>query len=375
MSLIEFDAQRRFGGTTIKASFTAEGGVTALFGASGAGKTTVINMLAGLERPDEGRIVVGGVVLFDRGAGINLPPERRRLGYVFQEDRLFPHLSVARNLTYGMKGRAGPGQNINLATAVDLLGVGPLLDRRPATLSGGEKQRVAIGRALLANPSILLMDEPMANLDAGRRAEILPFLERLREQLDIPIVYVSHNVEEVLRLADTMVVMGDGQTKAVGPVDDILSRIELRQWTGIHDAGAVLTATVHDRDGDGLTDLEFSGGVLRVAGLNLTSGRRVRLRVHARDVSIATEKPNNISVLNIFSGKVLEVNEAFGAQADVRVDIGGLQNPVPIWAQVTKRSAKDLDLTPGRQVHALIKAVAIDREDIGPGPALNQIPE
>ncbi len=375
MSLIEFNAQRRFGGVTIDASFTSEGGVTALFGASGAGKTTVINMLAGLERPDEGRIAVGGVVLFDPNAGINLPPERRRLGYVFQEDRLFPHFSVARNLTYGMKGRADPDQNINLATVTDMLGVGPLLNRRPATLSGGEKQRVAIGRALLANPSILLMDEPMASLDAGRRAEILPFLERLREQLNIPIVYVSHNVEEVLRLADTMVVMGEGQTKAVGPVDEILSRIDLRQWTGIHDAGAVLTATVGDRDGDGLTELEFSGGILRVAGLTLNPGRQVRLRVHARDVSLATEKPKNISVLNIFPGIVLEVNEAPGAQADVRVDIGGVGAPVPIWAQVTKRSATDLNLRPDARVHALIKAVAIDREDIGPGHNVSSNPE
>ena len=367
MSLIEFNGQRRFNGITIDAAFHADAGVTALFGASGAGKTTVVNMLAGLERPDAGRIVVGGVVLFDSQSGVNLPPEHRRLGYVFQEDRLFPHFSVGRNLTYGAKG-ADPGDGrADLAQVTGILGLGQLLDRRPATLSGGEKQRVAIGRALLANPSILLMDEPMAALDAGRRAEILPFLEQMREHLDIPIVYVSHNVEEVLRLADTMVVMGDGETKAAGPVDEIFGRIDLRQWTGIHDAGAVITAIVGSRAQDGLTSLEINGGKLQVAGLTMIPGRKVRLRIHARDVSLALEKPNNISVLNIFPGKILEVQESAAAQADVRLDIGSGAGSVPIWAQVTKRSASDLGLAPGVAVYALIKAVAVDRGDVGPG--------
>jgi molybdate transport system ATP-binding protein len=368
MSLIEFSAQRRFDGITIDASFTADAGVTALFGASGAGKTTVVNMLAGLERPDAGRIVVGGMVLFDSDQGVNLAPEHRRLGYVFQEDRLFPHFSVARNLTYGGKGGYTKDRPVDMGLVTKLLGLAHLLDRRPATLSGGEKQRVAIGRALLANPAILLMDEPMAALDATRRAEILPFLEQMREQLDIPIVYVSHNVDEVLRLADTMVVMGEGETKASGPVAEILSRIDLRQWTGIHDAGTVITATVGDQADDGLTALKFNGGALQVARLHLTPGRQVRLRIHAKDVSLALEKPNKISVLNIFPGKILEVSQTKGAQADVRVDIGGASWPVPIWAQVTKRSATDLGLAPGTKVFALVKAVAVDREDIGPGP-------
>lgn len=367
MSLIEFEARRRFDDITVDASFTADAGVTALFGASGAGKTTVVNMLAGLERPDTGRIVVGGVVLFDSKSGTNLAPERRRLGYVFQEDRLFPHFSVARNLTYGAKDTNPKDQTVDLGLVTKLLGLEQLLDRRPATLSGGEKQRVAIGRALLANPAILLMDEPMAALDATRRAEILPFLEQMREQLDIPIVYVSHNVDEVLRLADTMVVMGGGETKASGPVADILSRIDLRQWTGIHDAGAVITATVGDLADDGLTALKFNGGALQVPGINLTPGRQVRLRIHARDVSLALQKPNKISVLNVFSGEVLEVKNTAEAQADVRVDIGGSGLPAPIWAQVTKRSATDLGLAPGTKVFALIKAVAVDREDVGLG--------
>ena len=341
--------------------FRPRAAVTALFGASGAGKTTVVNMLAGLERPDEGCIEVAGKVLFDAVAGIDVAPEHRRLGYVFQEDRLFPHFSVARNLTYGRKGLDPAERRVDLPTVTEVLGLGPLLDRRPATLSGGEKQRVAIGRALLASPRILLMDEPMANLDATRRAEILPFLERLRQRLDIPIVYVSHNVEEVLRLADTMVVMADGQTKAAGPVEEILSRTELRRWTGIHDAGAVLTATVGERDDDGLTQLAFAGGTLWVAGLDLATGRRIRLRIHARDVSIALEKPNKISTLNIFPGTVLEVSEGTESQVDVHLDIS-----VPLWAQITRRSASDLGLAPGSAIFALVKAVAVDREEIGP---------
>ena len=196
--------------------FETDTGLTALFGKSGSGKTTLINAIAGLERPDEGRIEVDGNVLFDANAGINLPPEKRRLGYVFQESRLFPHLNVSKNLAYGMTLARPAEGGQDFKRIVELLDLGALLTRRTRTLSGGERQRVAIGRALLANPRILLMDEPLASLDAGRKAEIIPFIERLRDELLLPIVYVSHAIEEVIRVADTMVVMSDGRVAAGG---------------------------------------------------------------------------------------------------------------------------------------------------------------
>ena len=215
--MIEVDVEKRLDAFTLAARFTARGeGITALYGRSGAGKTTLVNMLAGLVRPDRGRIAVAGEVLFSSHEGIDLPPERRRLGYVFQEGRLFPHYSVRGNLVYGRRRAAGAAPGFD--ALVRLLGLEALLDRRVGDLSGGEKQRVAIGRALLAEPRLLLMDEPLASLDAARKAEILPFIERLRGELGIPVIYVSHAMEEILRLADTLVLMAEGRIAAVGSV-------------------------------------------------------------------------------------------------------------------------------------------------------------
>ncbi|MDA1132220.1 MAG: molybdenum ABC transporter ATP-binding protein [Proteobacteria bacterium] len=357
--MLRVDVRREFPGGSVEATFDAEGGVTALFGPSGAGKSTVVNMLAGLERPQAGRIELEGDVLFDAARRIDIAPERRRVGVVFQEDRLFPHMNVRGNLRYGLRRLPAVRRRIEFDPLVALLGLGGLLDRRPATLSGGEKQRVAIGRALLASPRLLLMDEPLANLDAGRRAEILPFLDRLREELALPIVYVSHNVDEILRLADTLVVMGDGRSRAAGPVEEVLSRKDLRQWTGVQDAGSVFAATVRETGADGLAVLAFGGGELRIAG-GPPPGTRVRLRGHARDVSLALDRPTNISVLNVFDGKIVALEED-GAQVDVRLDIG-----VPLWARITRHSANELRLAPGVRVFAMVKAVAVDRESHGP---------
>jgi len=359
MSLLSVEVRRSFATASVEAKFEAAGGVTALFGPSGTGKTTVVNMLAGLERPDWGRIELAGDVLFDSSRRINLPPERRRIGYVFQEDRLFPHMSVRGNLRYGIRRRPASERRIAFDPVVELLGIGNLLERRPATLSGGEKQRVAIGRALLANPLLLLMDEPLANLDPGRRDEILPFLDRLRGELAVPIVYVSHNVDEILHLATTLVVMGDGQSRAAGPVEEILSRKDLRPWTGVQDAGAVFAATVEGDSADGLTSLSFGGGTLRVVG-GPPPGSEVRVRVRARDVSLTLEPPRRISVLNIFEGIIISLDDD-GPQVDVRLDIG-----VPLWARITRHSANKLRLAPGVRAYALIKAVAVNRENHGP---------
>lgn len=223
--MLEVRAKCRLGAFRLDVELAAPtGGIVALFGRSGAGKTSLVNMLAGLLRPTEGRIALNDTVLFDSAAGIDLPPERRRLGYVFQEGRLFPHLDVRGNLLYGFRRAPAAERAIRLEQIVELLGIGPLLRRRPASLSGGEKQRVAIGRALLANPRLLLMDEPLASLDATRKAEILPFIERLRDELRLPIVYVSHDMSEIVRLADTIVLLADGRVTAIGSAEQVLGR-------------------------------------------------------------------------------------------------------------------------------------------------------
>jgi molybdate transport system ATP-binding protein len=294
--MIEIDVEKRLGAFTLAARFsTPAEGITALFGRSGSGKTTLVNMLAGLVRPDRGRIAIGGEVLFSSEDGIELPPERRRLGYVFQEGRLFPHYSVRGNLTYGRRhgtARDAPG----LDAIVALLGLEGLLDRRIGDLSGGEKQRVAIGRALLAEPRLLLMDEPLAALDAPRKAEILPFIERLRSALGIPVIYVSHAMEEILRLADMLVLMSEGRVAAIGTVEELTSRLDLRPLTGRYEAGSVIRATVAGQDVSyGLTELAFPGGRLRVAHVALPLGTAVRARIRARDVALALERPTGIS--------------------------------------------------------------------------------
>ncbi len=361
--MLAVDVRRRFGDFRLDARFEAEGGVTALFGRSGSGKTTLVNLLAGLDRPDDGRIAVDGTVLFDAAGGIDLPPEHRRLGYVFQEGRLFPHLSVRGNLTFGMRRVRPADRHQDFDQVVRLLDLEPLLDRRPRSLSGGEKQRVAIGRALLASPRLLLMDEPLASLDAPRKNEILPFIERLRDVLRLPVVYVSHAVDEVVRLADTLVLLSDGRTVAAGGVEDIMSRLDLRPLTGRYEAGAVLTATVagEDRAFD-LTELAFAGHRLLVPRLGLPEGTRLRVRVRARDVALSLSRPTGTSVLNVFPGVVREIETGPGPQVDVLLDVGQ-----PLIARITRRSLAELNLAPGRPVFALLKAVAVDRHSLGHG--------
>ncbi|MGH6960430.1 MAG: molybdenum ABC transporter ATP-binding protein, partial [Dongiaceae bacterium] len=239
--MLEVDAAHQLGDFRLDVRMSAPThGIVALFGKSGSGKTSLVNMLAGLMRPTRGRIALNGAVLFDSAAGIDLPPERRRLGYVFQEGRLFPHLDVRRNLLYGWHRAPAGERAVGLERIVELLGIGHLLHRRPTQLSGGEKQRVAIGRALLANPRLLLMDEPLASLDGPRKAEVLPFIERLRDELRLPVVYVSHDMAEIVRLADSVAVMSEGRVAAVGPIEDIMGRLDLRPLTGRYEAGAVL---------------------------------------------------------------------------------------------------------------------------------------
>jgi molybdate transport system ATP-binding protein len=361
--VIEVDVEKRLGEFHLAARFTAPAsGITALFGRSGAGKTTVVNALAGLIRPDRGRIAVEGDVLFSAADGINRRPERRRLGYVFQEDRLFPHYSVRGNLRYGMKRGGARDPVLAFDAVVDLLSLEKLLDRRPRDLSGGEKQRVAIGRALLVDPRLLLMDEPLASLDATHKSEILPFIERLRDRLSIPIVYVSHAMEEIVRLADTMVILSEGQVAAVGPVEELTSRLDLRPLTGRYEAGAVIRATVAGSDLTfGLTELAFPGGRLRVPHLGLPLGTVVRARIRARDVALALAPPQGLSILNVFAGRIVEIAADRGPMVDVRLDIGQANRTVPLWARITARSVHELRLAVDKPVYALVKSVALGR--------------
>ena len=243
--MIDIRVKRKQGEFVVDTAFVSEGvGVTALFGDSGAGKTSVINMVAGLISPDEGRIEVNGSLLFDSEKRVLVPPEKRRIGYVFQDGRLFPHLSVRSNLRYGMRLTPGAEHHVTFDEVVRLLGIEHVLGRRPAKLSGGEKQRVAIGRALLTNPSLLLMDEPLASLDGARKAEILPFIARLSKEFSIPILYVTHSLDEIVHLADTLVLMESGCAVAVERIEDLMSRLDLKQFRGYSHYGSILSAMV-----------------------------------------------------------------------------------------------------------------------------------
>ena len=360
--MLELDVRLRAGAFSLEAAFATGAGITALFGRSGSGKTTVLNVIAGLVHPQSGRVAVDGRVLYDSTAGIDMPAHERRIGYVFQEGRLLPHLTVRHNLLYGSLFSKHKNPVLGFGQAVELLGIGHLLERRPGALSGGEKQRVAIGRALLANPDVLLLDEPLASLDAPRKAEILYYVERLRDEVRIPIVYVSHSLDEVVRLADTVVLLSEGKVLATGPVREMASRIELRPYLGRQEGGAVIEAQVAAQDLDnGLARLEFAGGVLEIPDVEALVGEHVRVRVRARDVSIALSRPTGLSIRNVLAGTVVALGEEEGPSLDVRLDVGG----TPLIARITRKSAQELGLAPGRAVFALIKSVSIDRRSVG----------
>lgn len=361
-SLLKIDVEHRQGVFHLRTRFATEGRITALFGRSGSGKTTLINIVAGLIRPESGCVEVDGEVLFDSARAIHVPAAKRRVGYIFQEGRLFPHFSVRQNLLYGQRFVPAAERYLSLAQAMDLLGLEHLLERSPAALSGGEKQRVAIGRALLASPRILLMDEPLASLDNHRKWEILQYIERLRDEIDIPIVYVSHAIEEVVRLADSMVILSQGQVVASGRPSEVMGRLDLGPTLGRYERGAVIEAMVTGYDAeDDLTILTFAGGTLTVASLDALLGEPVRVRIRARDVSIALEPPGEISILNVLSGSISEIGEEAGAIVDVSIRIGEAQ----ILARLTRRSVRNLGLRVGQKVYALVKAVSLDRHSLG----------
>ncbi len=359
---IEVDVHHRLGAFSLDARFATTGRLVALFGRSGSGKTSVIKIIAGLIRPDRGRVVVDGRVLLDTEAGIDVPVHRRRIGYVFQENRLFPHLTVRQNLLYGRWFNRGAARPVAVDDIVDLLGIGHLLGQRPARLSGGEAQRVAIGRALLAAPHLLLMDEPLAALDETRRSEILPYIERLRDETRIPIVYVSHSVAEVARLATTLVIIENGSVEAEGRIEEIMARTDLPSLAGSFEAGAIIDAVVAGHEGgDGLTRLRYAQAPdILVPGADWPVGTPVRLRIRARDVMLAATRPSGLSALNVIAGVVTDLVPVDTAVVDVRLRLSGPAGQY-LLARITRRSVAELGLVPGRSIFAVLKAVAVDR--------------
>ncbi|MDO8891492.1 MAG: molybdenum ABC transporter ATP-binding protein [Sulfurimicrobium sp.] len=344
------------GGFRLDAEFEAPAqGITSLFGPSGSGKTSLLRCVAGLEAKASGRLTVNGECWQDSERGLFLPPHRRAVGYVFQEAALFPHLSVRGNLEYGWKRVPRQERRQDFDQVADLLGIGPLLDRKPIRLSGGERQRVAMGRALLAAPSLLLMDEPLAALDQASKADILPYLERLHQELAIPVLYVSHSPDEVARLADYLVLLERGRVVASGELHEMLARLDLSLSHG-EQAGVVVDTVVGGHDETyHLSWLDFPGGRFAVPQVASPPGHRKRLRVHARDVSLSLEHHSGTSILNIFPVTVSEIAEDTPAKLLVRLDAAG----TPLLAGITKKSGAVLGLKPGMPLYAQVKSVAL----------------
>ena len=360
--MIDVTLRHQFGETNLDVRFDAPAGLTVLYGASGSGKTSVINAVAGLLHPDQGRVVVGGNVLGDTAQNIWLPPHKRGLGYVFQEARLFPHLTVRQNLAFGEWFARARAPVASFDHVVEMLGIGPLLSRRPGTLSGGEKQRVAIGRALLARPRLLLADEPLAALDEARKAEILPYFERLRDEVALPILYVCHAPAEVARLATTVVALDHGKLMRGGPAEAVVGDPSFSPQ-GPRAVGAVLHATIARHHDDGLTELNAGGVSLFVPHIPHPAGQNLRLRIAAQDVILARDVPKEMSALNVMPGHVNDIRLGDGPGAIV-----ALTTPAgKVLARVTRRSALAMGLAVGQPIFAIVKTVAIAPQDIG-GP-------
>ncbi|MDO5631196.1 MAG: molybdenum ABC transporter ATP-binding protein [Paracoccus sp. (in: a-proteobacteria)] len=347
--------RKAFPGLSLDVAFDAPAGVTAIYGPSGCGKTTTINAIAGLMTPDAGRITLNGRNLWADDHG--LPPHQRRIGYVFQDARLFPHLSVAGNLDYPARFAPAPPDAAARARVIDMLDIGALLHRRPAGLSGGERQRVAIGRALLSSPDLLILDEPLASLDPARKAEILPFLMRLRQAKGPPILYVSHSMAEIARLADTLIVMTRGRVAYVGPLAAALSDPAAARTIGGAEGGAILPATVAGPGPDGLTRLDTPAGPILLADPPGAPGTALHLRILAHEVMLARQAPTGLSALNVLPARVTALSES-GSRVLVQLAMGEAR----MLAEITVRSVTTLNLHPGSDCFAVIKTVALIRQ-------------
>lgn len=349
------DIKKSFLGFELDVQFEATGGVCALYGRSGSGKTNVIKAIAGLLRPDSGVVRLDEIVLTDTNNRQFVPVHKRRMGYVFQEGRLFPHLSVKSNLLYGAASER------ELDKTVAMLGLEGMMDRTPNALSGGEAQRVAIGRAFLSNPKVLLMDEPLAALDEARKADILPYLERLRSETGIPIVYVSHSMAEVARLANQIVILSEGKVLHQGNASDVLSDPLAVRHLGIREAGSVILARIKSHHPDGLTELSAACSSLFLPKISGQTGDEVQVRILAQDVILARKRPEGLSALNILPVTIKSIQSGDGPGAVVRLEADGTS----LLARVTRRSAKDLELAPGIECFAVIKSVSVAQTNIG----------
>lgn len=354
--MLSVDLHAKRGDFQLNAAFDAPAGVTALFGPSGAGKSTILSMIAGLDRPDHGRIEVDGRPVFDNDKRINVPVRQRKVGLVFQDGRLFPHLTVAGNLAFGalFAGRSARAERDRL---VALLGLEPLLARMPAKLSGGERQRVALARAVLARPDVLLCDEPLAALDAARKAEVLPYFAALSRE--IPILYVTHAMAELLRLADTVVLLADGRTVAAGSVADVFADAASVAALGPREVGAVVEGHVSNHS-DGLTEVAFGAARLTLPPVSAPLGAPVRVRVRASDVILSRIAPEGMSTNNILSGEVVRIDPGPGPGSLVSVAVSGQV----LMARVTQKSAAQLVLAPGTRCFVVLKALAVAPDDI-----------
>jgi molybdate transport system ATP-binding protein len=362
--MIRFDAAIKLGSFAYEAAFESSSSVS-LFGRSGSGKTVTLGLIAGLLRPDRGVIVVDDRVLVDTGKHIFVPKHDRRVGLVYQDAQLFPHLTVRQNLLFGRWFAPRADHAVEFGAVVETLGIGHLLGRRPGRLSGGERQRVAIGRALLSSPRLLLMDEPLAALDDERKGEVLTLIERLRGGFRIPIVYVSHSIDEVARLAAPVVVFSGGHVVATGPVDEVFGPRKVQADESRFARSSVVTGRIVGMSPEfGLTEIVHPGGTIWLVGPAGTPGSEVRVVVKATDVTVATERPRDLSIRSVLSGKVGAIEQEDGPLAAVTIDL-----PVHghIVALVTRMAADELRLAPGRDVFALIKTVALDERGIATG--------
>jgi molybdate transport system ATP-binding protein len=364
--MIGVDAALQLGTFRLDVAFENDEGITVLFGRSGAGKSMTINLIAGLACPDRGRIALDDRVLVDTERAIFVPAYRRHVGLVFQDAQLFPHLTVRQNLLFGRWFASREERTIALSPVVETLGIGHLLERKPARLSGGEKQRVALGRAVLASPRLLLMDEPLASLDAERRLEILPLIERLRDEFRIPIVYVSHSVEEVARLASRVVVLDRGRVIAAGVVEDVLG-------AGLRDAGmsrfaraSIIAGRITGTDfAYGLTEISHPAGTIWLTGRAGPLGREARIVIKATDITLAKTRGEDLSVQTTLAGKVAGIETDDGPIAGVSIELDGHGQ---LYALATRKAIDALSLAPGDRVFALVKTVALDERTVAAEP-------